>query len=323
MRDDDWRTQTEPPVKDAWVGYTFFRELRPEPAGSTLNSTSSSSTTKGQGDRTSSSMSGSGMSGPPPMPGIAEDGLLPDGLPRDVRQGGHGLRTDSLGSGSDQSTSMTEGVESMLGGYAQRLRTHLHRGGGDGSEASGDSREVSMVNEEGDVGLDYDPRYWSHGPGGHDGTTPSDDERDDWLGFMQDLAGDEGRQSGNQLLGSEASSAERTDWRRSLASEDEDPPSLDKMRARGWTVVRNNLAPPNKESYRGPDRDLSSVDDHEQETPTWMGIATQMPVRPRDAVFLEPQGSVKTPRSQRKKIAEGRRKNLPEAGGFGKKPGGV
>ena len=82
IRDDDWRTETEPPVRDAWVGYTFFRDLRPEPAAGTLTSTSSSSTTRGQGDRTSSSMSSSLTSGPPPMPGIAEHGLLPEDLPR-------------------------------------------------------------------------------------------------------------------------------------------------------------------------------------------------------------------------------------------------
>ena len=51
IRDDDWRTMTEPPVSDTWVGYTFFREIQPASVSGTLVSTSSSSTTKGQGDR--------------------------------------------------------------------------------------------------------------------------------------------------------------------------------------------------------------------------------------------------------------------------------
>ena len=32
IRDDDWRTMTQPPVRDAWVGYTFSREVQPESA---------------------------------------------------------------------------------------------------------------------------------------------------------------------------------------------------------------------------------------------------------------------------------------------------
>ena len=32
IRDDDWQTMTQPPVRDAWVGYIFFREVQPESA---------------------------------------------------------------------------------------------------------------------------------------------------------------------------------------------------------------------------------------------------------------------------------------------------
>ena len=39
IRDDDWRLETQPPAKDAWVGYTFFRDLRPDPTAGTLTST--------------------------------------------------------------------------------------------------------------------------------------------------------------------------------------------------------------------------------------------------------------------------------------------
>ena len=289
IRDDDWLTETDPPVKDAWVGYTFFRDLRPEPASGTLTSTSSSSTTKGQSDRTSSSMSSSLTSEPPPMPGIAEDGPLPDGQPREVRPSRRGLESDQLGSVSDQGTGMTEGMSS-LGGYEQRLRGHLHRGEMDGSGTSGDSRELSFVEkEEIDHGWDYDPAYWAQGPGGHDGTTLDEDVRDDWRTFMRVVAVDVEPQTENRPDESETSSAERPDWRRSLASEDEDPPTLDEMIARGWRVVRNGLAPPRRESYRGPDHAPPPVVDQEQETPIWMGISTQEPVRPRSNDPWEPR----------------------------------
>ena len=166
--------------------------------------------------------------------------------------GRHALESDSLGSVSNQSTGMTEGMSSSLGGYEQRLRGHLHRGEMDGSGASGESRELSVVDEEGDYGWDYDPECWAQGPGGHDGTTLDDDVRDDWLAFMRDLTVDARSPAENRPADSEASSAERPDWRRSLASGDEDPPSLDEMTGRGWRVVRSNLAPPNRESYREP-----------------------------------------------------------------------
>ena len=104
---------------------------------------------------------------------------------------------------------------------------------------------------------------------------------------MQDLAGDAERPDWRRSLASEASDAERPDWRRSLASED--PPSLEQMTAWGWRVAQNNLAPPRRESYRGPDHDLPPAGDPEQETPTWLGIATQMPVRPRSNDPWEPQ----------------------------------
>ena len=223
------------------------------------------------------------------MPGIAEHGPLPEELPRDVRPGRQGLESDSLGSVSDQSTGMTEGMSSSVGGYEQRLRGHLHRGEMDGSGASGESRELSFVDEENDDGLDYDPAYWAQGPGGHDGTTLDDDVRDDWLAFMRNLAVDVESPAENRPADSEASSAERPDWRRSLASEDEDPPSLEEMTARGWRVVRNNLAPPNRESYRGPDHAPPPAGNSEQETPNWMGVSTQVPVRPRSNDPWEPR----------------------------------
>ena len=121
----------------------------------------------------------------------------------------------------------------------------------------------------------YDPAtYWAQGPGGHDGTTLSDDECDDWLAIMRDMTGE----------------AERADWRRSLVSEDEEePPSLEEVTARGWRIVRNNLAPPCREGYRGPDHDQRRQEDSEEETPTWMGIATQAPVRPRSGDPWEPR----------------------------------
>ena len=172
IRDDDWRVETQPPAKDAWVGYTFFRELNPDPTAGTLTSTSSSSTTRGQGDRTSSSMSSSLTSGPPPMPGIAEHSPVAEGLPQDVRLDRQGREPDPGESVSDLSTRMTEGMSSSgLGGYGQRLRGHRQRGEVEGSGTSGDSRELSLVSEEIDRGWDYDPAYWAQGPGGQDGTT--------------------------------------------------------------------------------------------------------------------------------------------------------
>ena len=74
-----------------------------------------------------------------------------------------------------------------------------------------------------------------------------------------------------------------------LASEDEEPPTLDEMTARGWRVVRSNLAPPNREIYRGPDPVLQPEEGPDQETPTWMGVSTQMPVRPRSTDPWEPR----------------------------------
>ena len=88
---------------------------------------------------------------------------------------------------------------------------------------------------------------------------------------------------------SESSSAERPDWRRTMASEDEEPPTLDEMIAQGWRVVRSNLAPPNREIYRGPNPVLPPAEDPNQETPTWMGVSTQMPVRPRSNDPWEPR----------------------------------
>ena len=165
IRDDDWRRETQPPAKDAWVGYTFFRDLHPDPTAGTLTSTTSSSTTRGQGDRTSSSMSSSLTLGPPPMPGIAEHGPLAEGLPQDVRLDRQGREPDPVESVSDLSTRMTEGMSSSLGGYGQRLRGHQQRGEVEGSGTSGDSRELSLVSEEIDRGWDYDPAYWAQGPG--------------------------------------------------------------------------------------------------------------------------------------------------------------
>ena len=182
---------------------------------------------------------------------------------------------------------MTEGMSSSgLGGYGQRLRGHQQRGEAEGSGTSGDSRELSLVSEEIDRGWDYDPAYWAQGPGGQDGTTLDDDVRDDWLAFMRDLAIDAGSPERSRPVESESSSAERPDWRRTLASEDEEPPTLDEMTAQGWRVVRSNLAPPNREIYRGPDPVLPPAGDPDQETPTSLGS--------RDAVFLEPQGFERT-----------------------------
>ena len=137
---------------------------------------------------------------------------------------------------SELSTRMTEGVSSGLGGYGQRLRGH-QRGEVEGSGTSGDSQELSLVSEEIDRGWDYDPAYWAQGPGGCDGTTLEDDVRDDWLAFMRDLTVDVGSPVENRLVESESSSAERPDWRRTMASEDEEPPTLDEMIAQGWRVV--------------------------------------------------------------------------------------
>ena len=193
-------------------------------------------------------------------------------------------------SASELSTRMTEGVSSSgLGGYGQRLRGHQQRGEVEGSGTSGDSQELSLVSEEIDRGWDYDPAYWAQGPGGHDGTTLEDDVRDDWLAFMRDLTVDAGSPARNRPVESESSSAERPDWRRTLASEDEEPPTLDEMTAQGWRVVRSNLAPPNREIYRGPDPVLPPTEDPNQETPTWMGVSTQMPVRPRSNDPWEPR----------------------------------
>ena len=217
IRDDDWRRETQPPARDAWVGYTFFRDVNPDPTAGTLTSTSSSSTTKGQGDRTSSSMSSSLTSGPPPMPGIAEHGLSAAGLPQDVRMNRPGHEPEPEDSVSELSTGMTEVVNGSLGGYGQRLRGHQLRGEVEGSGTSGDSQELSLVSEEIDRGWDYDPAYWAQGPGGHDGTTLDDDVRDDWLAFMRDLTVDVETPERNRQAESESSSAERPDWRRTLA----------------------------------------------------------------------------------------------------------
>ena len=62
------------------------------------------------------------------MPGFAEHGPPSDEPLREVRYVHRGPESDSLGSVSDRSTRMTEGVTSSLGGYEQRLRGHLHRG---------------------------------------------------------------------------------------------------------------------------------------------------------------------------------------------------
>ena len=223
------------------------------------------------------------------MPGIAEHGPLAEGLPQDVRLDRQGREPDPVESVSDLSTRMTEGMSSSLGGYGQRLRGHQQRGEVEGSGTSGDSRELSLVSEEIDRGWDYDPAYWAQGPGGHDGTTLEDDLLDDELAIMRDLAVDAGSRERIQPVESEASSAERPDWRRTLASEDDEPPTLDEMIARGWRVVRNTLAPPNRGIYREPDPVLPPAGDPDQETPTWMGVSTQMPVRPRSNDPWEPQ----------------------------------
>ena len=138
------------------------------------------------------------------------------------------------------------------------------------------------MSEEIDRGWDYDPAYWAQGLGGQDGTTLEDDARDDWLAFMRDLAVDAGSPEVNRPAESETSSAERPDWRRTLASEDDDPPTLDEMTAQGWRVVRSNLAPTNREIYRGPDHALPPAGGSDQETPTWMGVhadASEAPVK--------------------------------------------
>ena len=62
------------------------------------------------------------------MPGIAEHGPLPEGLPQDVRLDRRGLELDPGESVSDLSTRMTEGMSNGLGGYGQRLRGHQQRG---------------------------------------------------------------------------------------------------------------------------------------------------------------------------------------------------
>ena len=94
---------------------------------------------------------------------------------------------------------------------------------------------------------------------------------------------------GGHLRGTGWWSAERPDWRRTLASEDEEPPTLDEMTAQGWRVVRSNLAPPNREIYRGPDPAPLPAGGPDQETPTWMGVSTQMPVRLRSNDPWEPR----------------------------------
>ena len=141
----------------------------------------------------------------------------------------------------------------------------------EGSVISAKPRDLPYVDED----QGYDPAtYWAQGPSGHDGTTQSDDERDDWLAIMRDMTGE----------------AERADWRRSLASEtDDEPPSLDGMTARGWRIAQNTLAPPRGEDYRGPDHEVQEPEGREEETPTWMGIMTQAPVRPQSMSPWEPR----------------------------------
>ena len=41
--------------------------------------------------------------------------------------------------------------------------------------------------------------------------------------------------------------------------------------------------------YRGPDHALPPAGGSDQETPTWMGVSTQMPVRPRSNDPWEPR----------------------------------
>ncbi|CAK9064298.1 Hypothetical protein SCF082_LOCUS33133 [Durusdinium trenchii] len=167
-----------------------------------------------------------------------------------------------------------------------------HGGEVEGSGTSGDSRELSLVSEEMDRGWDYDPAYWAQGPGGHDGTTLEDDVRDDWLAFMRDLTVDAGSPVENRPVESESSSAERPDWRRTLASEDEEPPTLDEMTAQGWRVVRSNLAPPNREIYRGPDPVLPPAEDQDGEMPTWMGNLCRSVTGPLRLVLRVPPDEV-------------------------------
>ena len=72
---------------------------------------------------------------------------------------------------------------------------------------------------------------------------------------------------------SKSSSAERPNWRRTLASED----TANLGRDDRSRVERSNLAPPNREIYRGPDPIVPPVKDQDGETPTWMGVSTQIP----------------------------------------------
>ena len=96
-------------------------------------------------------------------------------------------------------------------GYEQRLRDIQSRGEVLDSVAS------SQPGNSGYLGDDqgYDPAtYWSHGPAGHDGSTLSEDEREDWKIVLEDMAGE----------------AERADWRRTLDdTESEGHPSLDSI----------------------------------------------------------------------------------------------
>ena len=111
----------------------------------------------------------------------------------------------------------------------------------------------------------YDPAtYWSQDGRGHDGSTFSEEEREDWRIVLEDMTGE----------------GERADWRRSLYD----------MVSDGWRVVRNNLAPHRPEEYQGPDHPLLPVEEppDPDEVPAWMGISTQAPVRPQSVGPWEP-----------------------------------